>query len=141
MAAPTKMGRHAAALDPTMELLARGADLKAALIRRAGGAASVTEVAALLRVTRRAVNELRRQGRLIAVATERGDAYPRCQFDRDGVVPGLPDALAAMPIESPWMRLEWLLTPDDALGGRSPLDALRAGDGAPVLQLARGHGA
>jgi hypothetical protein len=139
MAERTKSGK-VAALDTKAERLAKGADIKAELMRRAGGALSPAEVGILLGITHEAVNEHRRQGRLIAVPTERGHVYPRCQFDRNGVVPGLPDALATMPIESPWMRLEWLLTPDDALGGRSPLDALRAGDREAVRQLARGYG-
>ena len=37
------------------------------------------------------------------------------------------------------MRLEWLLVPDDALEGISPLEALRAGRLEDVLDIARDH--
>jgi hypothetical protein len=30
-------------------------------------------------------------------------------------VEGIAEVLCEMPVRSPWMRLEWLLTPDDAL--------------------------
>nr|WP_244627338.1 Rv2175c family DNA-binding protein [Microvirga tunisiensis] len=35
------------------------------------------------------------------------------------------------------MRLEWLVTPDPALGGASPIEALRQGNVTEVIQLAR----
>jgi hypothetical protein len=128
-------------LDEKAELLARGAELKEELIRRAGGYLSASEVSKLLGISRQAVDKRRRSGKLIAVPIKGDNAYPRCQFDREGVILGLQEALSSMPIESPWMRLEWLLTPDDALSGRSPLDALKAGDRESVLRIARGHGA
>jgi hypothetical protein len=45
-----------------------------------------------------------------------------------------------MPIQDPWMRLEWLLTEDDALEGSSPLAALKSGALDEVIGLAAGHG-
>jgi hypothetical protein len=153
VSAPTNIGALARAvseeaaspavskLDEKAELLARGAELKEELMRRAGGYLSASEVSKLLGISRQAVDKRRRSGKLIAVQIKGDNAYPRCQFDREGVIPGLQEALASMPIKSPWMRLEWLLTPDDALSGRSPLDALKAGDRESVLRIARGHGA
>jgi hypothetical protein len=53
------------------------------------------------------------------------------------MVPGLSDALAVMPLRADWIRLEWLLVPDDALDGLSPLEALRAGRPEDVTDIAR----
>ena len=47
----------------------------------------------------------------------------------------------AMSIRSPWMRLEWLITPDPVLGGASPIEALRRGNVTEVIEVARSHGA
>jgi Rv2175c C-terminal domain of unknown function len=46
-----------------------------------------------------------------------------------------------MSIRSPWMRLEWLITPDPVLGGASPIEALRRGNITKVIEVARSHGA
>lgn len=54
---------------------------------------------------------------------------------------GIAEVLCEMPVRSPWMRLEWLLTPDDTLGGLSPLEALQEGRMAEVIEIARSHGA
>jgi hypothetical protein len=57
------------------------------------------------------------------------------------MVPGLSDALAVMPIRADWMRLEWLVVPDEALDGISPVGALRAGRIYEVIDIARAQGA
>jgi hypothetical protein len=44
-----------------------------------------------------------------------------------------------MPIRHDWVRLEWLLVPDEALEGISPLEALRAGRLEDVIDIARDH--
>lgn len=141
LADDTVIGRAVAELDPDAELIAAGAERKRDLLEKAGGSLGVTDVAALLRVSRQAVDKKRRAGKLIGILVGGDYRYPACQFTAEGIVRGLEDALSAMPIESPWMRLEWLVTPDAALGGRGPLQALGAGDRDDVIDLARGHGA
>jgi hypothetical protein len=47
--------------------------------------------------------------------------------------------LAVMPIRHDWIRLEWLLVPDDALEGISPLEALRTGRLEDVIDIAWDH--
>ena len=67
--------------------------------------------------------------------------YPACQFTRDGqVVAGFPEVLRAFRIENPYTRLAVLITPSPALGGRTPLDALAAGDRTGAVQAARAYG-
>mgnify|MGYP000987965847 FL=1 len=130
-----------AELDPTAALLAEGARAKQEVLERAGGVFGVNDVARILRISRQAVDKRRRAGRLLAVRQGQGYAYPVAQFVESGIVPGLERALAAMPIEDPWMRLEWLVTEDDALDGASPLMALKAGRADDVIVSAAGHGA
>jgi len=129
-----------AQLDPEAALLAEGATLKSELLERAGGALGVGQAASLLRVSRQAVDKRRRAGKLIAVPAGEDYVFPACQFTDQGIVAGLDKALGVMPIQDPWMRLEWLLTEDDALEGRSPLAALKSGSVGDVVELAAGHG-
>lgn len=130
-----------AELDPTAALLAEGAKVKQELLDRAGGGLGVNDVAAILGISRQAVDKRRRAHRLIAVPHGQDYAYPAAQFDGDGLVPGLDRALRAMPIQDPWMRLEWLITEDENLDGVTPRDALRAGRAGDVIANAVGHGA
>ncbi|ALG75746.1 hypothetical protein VY88_33220 [Azospirillum thiophilum] len=59
--------------------------------------------------------------------------------------PVLAQALAVMPIQSPHMRCQWLVTPDTVIDGDlSPLEAADRHDLAldeVIVDLARGHGA
>lgn len=108
---------------------------------RAGGALGVADVAGILGISRQAVDERRRAHRLIAVPQGQVYVYPAAQFGTNGLVPGLDQALEVMPVQDPWMRLEWLLTADDALGGMSPLEVLQSGHAAEAIANAAGHGA
>jgi len=54
--------------------------------------------------------------------------YPAFQFTEDGTLPGLARVLQAFQVEGPWTRLSVLLSPADAVDGRTPLGALRDGD-------------
>jgi hypothetical protein len=129
-----------AELDPEAELLAEGALLKAELLERAGGTLGVGQVADILRISRQAVDKRRKAGKLIAVSFGADFAYPACQFTADGILTGIDRALEAMAVSDAWMRLEWLLTEDEALGGLSPLEALKAGSVEAVIDLAAGQG-
>ncbi len=65
--------------------------------------------------------------------------FPRWQFDAmqdKGVVAGLGEARRALDIPS-FSAVLWFRKPAPALGGRSPIDALRDGDVAEVVSLAR----
>ncbi len=127
-------------LDPAARLLAEGAQYKTELLTRAGGSIGVGEVAELLGISRQGVDKQRKAGKLIALPAGSDLRYPSCQFTRRGLVAGLQQVLKALPIQDGWMRLEWLLTADDALRGQTPLQALQAGQDAAVMDLAAGHG-
>ncbi|QRM30362.1 Rv2175c family DNA-binding protein [Microvirga sp. VF16] len=117
----------------------RTEDIKADLLRKAGGALSAPDAARMLGMDVVTLQELAAEGAVIALPLPGGTAYPACQLEIGGMVSGLSDALRSMPIRSPWMRLEWLLTVDPALSGASPIEALQRGRVTEVIQLARSH--
>lgn len=122
-------------LEPLAGAIARGAEIRAELAEAAGGMLSADEAGKALGLSRQAVDKRRTTGRLLAVRV-RGDwHYPAAQFHDGEVLPGIDAAIAAMPEASPWSVLDFLLAPEDALDGRAPLAALRAGDLAPVRRL------
>ncbi|UVF20469.1 hypothetical protein HPT29_004825 [Microvirga terrae] len=119
----------------------RTEDIKADLLRKAGGTLTAPEAARMLGTDVVTLQELAAEEAIIALPLPGGTAYPACQLEISGMVTGLSEALRSMPIRSPWMRLEWLLSGDPALGGAAPIEALRRGNVTEVIQLARLHGA
>lgn len=113
-----------------------------ALLVRAGGCLTTTEVAQRLNVPEQEVDELRTAGRLLAVPDPDGAgwAYPACQFEGPRVVPGLPEVLADFAVRSPWTRLYVLIGEDPALDGRTPFEALKNGDLDIVREIVSGYG-
>lgn len=135
------LGQDVSALDPWAEELAEGALLKQELLRDAGGAFSSGEVGQLLGISRQAVDQRARRSKLLAVPQGNGERlYPACQFDENGTVAGLERLLGAFQVEAPWMRLSVLLDEEPALGGRTPIRALREGDIDAAIRLVRGFG-
>jgi hypothetical protein len=114
---------------------------KTELVEMAGGLYTLPQVAALLSISEEEVENCHKAGLLIAVRSGGIYGYPACQFTSDGIVDGLADILEAMPMRADWMRLEWLLVPDDALEGPSPLEALKEGHIDEVIDVARAQGA
>jgi hypothetical protein len=113
--------------------------------RLLAGALGVAEVAELLGVGRQTPHDRARAGTLLAVKENGRLVFPDWQFDPegpDGVIAGLPDVLRAMadrPI-SALGRVRWFVTPKSLMGGRTPLDALRAGDADEVAREAEAIG-
>ena len=127
--------------DPLSGARARGMALKRDLLERAGGALTAEEVAAVLGVSSNAVHVRRQRGTLLAVRDGAdGLLYPACQFGNGGSLPGLDLVLAAFTVEGEWTRLSVLLIPAPALGGATPLDALRRGDTAGAVEAVSSYG-
>lgn len=134
--------------DPLAGARLRGIEEQMRLLDEAGGALGATEAGEILGgISRQAVDARRKKGRLLAVATGRhGWRYPRCQFapegTRDKVVRGLDKVLAAIEDDlGGWMRLAFLLSPEERLGGRRPLDLLKeSGEVDAVERAARLYG-
>jgi hypothetical protein len=76
----------------------------------------------------------------LAVPDGRSLRFPRWQFDahtEDGLVPGLRRVLAVMDA-TPFRKAVWLITSNDRLGGRTPIEVLRDGKTDRVLEEAKG---
>jgi hypothetical protein len=138
LAAPTDVGTLARALsssavvgpavgelEPLAVLIAKSAEDKQVLIRQAGGLLSTNEVASLLGLTRQAVYLQRRARKLLAVPHGGEEQFPAVQFADGQPLPGLARVLAAVRLEGPWGTLDFLLAPDDALEGLTPIEVLR----------------
>jgi hypothetical protein len=121
------VGSAVAELEPLAPLIARNAEHRLALLDAAGGALTASEVGALLAITRQAVDKRRRAAGLLGLRYGSDWRYPRCQFDEPNhaVIAGLPALLKAMSRMGPWALLDFLLAPDETLGGQSPLETLR----------------
>lgn len=92
-----------------------------------------------LNVTRQTVAARAARRGLLRVTTAEGKHfYPTWQFRGSQVLPGLSDVLHLFPEEAVdgWTVAGWLRTPDADLG-EPPLDALRRGATARVLEVAR----
>jgi hypothetical protein len=124
------MAASVVAVDPLAEAKARAIQAEAELLEAAGGTLTADDVAQLLGITRQAVERRRDRGTVLALRASGGMfVYPVCQFQDGQLLAGIDRFLAAFPEgTSPWSILNVLVGPSDALDGRTPLEALRAGD-------------
>lgn len=79
---------------------------------------------------------------LLAIREQGQWRFPLWQFDADGpdgVIAGLPEVLAALPVAD-LSKARWLQRPQPLLDGQTPLQALRAGQLVRVLAEARAVG-
>jgi hypothetical protein len=126
-------------LDPLVPALARNVEHRQRLLKLAGGVVSAEEAGRILGITRQAVDKRRRSNAILAVREGSDWRYPACQFGEGEVIFGIADVLRGFASSGPWVTLDFLLAPDTALGGRSPLEMLRSGDFEPVFRLVRAN--
>lgn len=123
--------------DPLAPARLRGLAVKRRLLDMEGGAISSQQIAALLGISRQAVDKRRRRGTLIGLDLgRRGYVYPVWQVD----LPGLPEVLATLEELSPWAQAGFFLAPNAWLADRTPLAALRTGEMDAVRSAARLYG-
>ena len=140
------LGTAVAALEPLAPLIARNAEHRLDLLGEVGGTLSAEEVGNLLGITRQAVDKRRRTNGLLAFRRSGDWRYPRCQFDEEAheVLDGIAKVVHAFAGSGPWVTLDFLLAPDDALDGQSPIGALRTKgwteDLGRVLRIESGDG-
>jgi hypothetical protein len=106
------------------------------------GSLTAPKVAAVLGVSRQTPHDRAKSGTLLAVQDRGVLLFPSWQFDPEGpngVVPGLPEVLQALHV-SPISKASWLVRPNEYLGERTPLDALKAGERELVTALAESVG-
>lgn len=107
------------------------------------GALSAPEVADLLGTSRQTPHDRTKAGTLLGVLDRGALRFPAWQFDpegEDGVVPGLPEVLRALRL-SPFGKASWLSRPNPYLDGRTPAEAIKAGEAVEVRRLALSVGA
>lgn len=121
---------------------AKLAERQRSLLQRAGGGLRVEEVARLLKLSEREVEQRRAAQSLLAVRDSDSGTwiYPACQFKGGRAVPGLAQVLAGFTMQNPWTQLYVLISEDPALDGRTPVQALAEGETDAVLSIARGYG-
>lgn len=140
-AAAETVEADAYALSPKAKALLRGREIAASDLKAAQGAFDLQQVTDLLKITRQAVDKKVKEGSLLAVPGPSGQRrYPAAQFGADGVAPGLKEVLRALPTESAWGRLNFLVNPHDYLNGRQPIEALHRGEVGRVIEAAKGLG-
>lgn len=115
----------------------------AELLHASGGAVSVHEGAVRLGRDVTEVMGMLQRGEILAVDLFGAVLLPQLQFTAEGgqlaVLPGIPGVVAAaieMAAEG-WHVLEWLVAPSEALGGRTPIEALQAGQAEAVEAAAK----
>jgi hypothetical protein len=119
----------------------RLAAAKQGLLLHAGGGLAPEEVAQILGVSVAEIDERRRMGILLGMPVKGGvHVYPACQFPDGGSLPGMDRVLRAFRVRNPWTVLSVLVGSSPALGGRSPIEALRSGEVEAVVNFARGVG-
>ncbi|MGC4108396.1 MAG: hypothetical protein QM753_18905 [Thermomicrobiales bacterium] len=127
--------------DPLAPARLRGLRSREALLAAEGGTLSAQDVGGLLGITRQAVDNRRKRGKLVAVELgRRGYAYPAWQFHSGRVAPGLDRVLAAFPEPGAWAFVAFMLNGNARLDGARPLDALRDGQIDRVLHAASIYG-
>jgi hypothetical protein len=142
----TVIGSAITELEPLAPLIARNAEHRLELLEASGGTLTAGEAGAFLGISRQAVDKRRRAAGLLGLRQGGDWHYPRCQFvePEHEVIAGLPKLLEAFSKASPWVTLDFLLAPDETLGGRTPLEALReegwSGAMDRLVRIERGDG-
>ena len=122
--------------------LLRGRVAREELKLEEGGSISSSEAAVRLGISKTAVLKRYHLGQILGWKEARQGAVrmPVWQFTEDNVLRGLPEALSVLN-EAPWMddwgRILFFLKARRSLGRKRPLDLLREGDSARVVELAK----
>ena len=117
------------------DALARAFEYQNNLLKDAIGTSEVLRL--LGYAGRQSVHDRVQAQTLLAVKDKGVLRFPLWQFDPqgpDGVVDGLPDVLRSLSV-SDFAKLSWLVRPNPFLGGVKPIEALKEGRKAEVLQL------
>ena len=130
-------GKNAAALAQAFD---RAEERKVNLLKRAD-MLNGEQLAAELGLSRATVDNRRQEGKLLALefGTKRGFRFPQWQRDlveeRD-VRTSFEAVLNRLAPVEPWSRYRFFVQSSPELDGRTPVEALRAGEGEAVLHAA-----
>lgn len=132
--------------NPLKKAKLKGIQKKKDLLEAEGGCLNTQEAVTVLGITRAAVHKRITQGKKDALlgilAGKHGFYIPAWQFSDNGMLDGVSEVLQALRENEidPWGQLIFFLTPDMRLAGARPLDELRAGNKALVLEAAQSYG-
>lgn len=118
--------------------LLRGFAIRRRVLEGALTSGEVTEM--LGSASRQTARDRAAAGTLLAIKEAGRTVFPIWQFDPegpDGVVEGLPEVARELGPGTQLARILWFMEPKRALGGRTPIEALRARDIDDVLAEAR----
>ena len=107
------------------------------------GALTTAQTAELLGTKRQTPHDRLKSGTLLALEDNGRWLFPYWQFDANGakgIIEGLPETLHALNI-SAFAKANWLTLPNPYLEGRTPIQALKAGDVRRVVDIAQAVGA
>jgi len=130
-------------LDPLLAAKARGAKVRLELQEEAGGFLTTEDLTRLLDVTEAAISKQADAGKLLVIKKGRANLFPRVQFNKQGEpIQGLKEVLPPLKKSGAdgWGQLLFLLNSNDRLDQRRPIDVLREGDVASVVDAARSYG-
>ena len=96
------------------------------------------EVCALLGVSRETIRKKVDRKQLLALPKGGDRVFPAFQFKDGDVLPGLAEVLAALPADSPFVALSFLLSKSPDFSGKPAYELLQCGDWEPVVAEARG---
>jgi hypothetical protein len=129
------------AQDPIVASKLRGFELRQEMLKKSGGVLSSGRVAALLNVSRQAIDKRRAANQLLALAQgRRGYGYPIFQFEDGKTLDGLEEVLKNLSALDPWMQLRFFTSPHERLDNATPIEALRSGKVNDVVRAASGYG-
>ena len=126
--------------DARARALLRGIKVVEQDLKASGGAFTLEQVKELMHgISRQAVSNRVIGGTLLAVRGPNNRAtYPVVQFMPDGQpVEGLKEVRDALATANTWTVLNFLVNPEPKLGGRKPIDLLKAGGIDEVVEAAR----
>ena len=69
-----------------------------------------------------------------------GYRYPVWQLTESGVLPGLDKVLVVLASHDEWMQTAFFVSANPRLGGRTPIEMLKAGELESVLDAAEAYG-
>jgi hypothetical protein len=127
-------------VDPRLAAaLARGRRLRAQMARAEGGAMSCRETARFLKMPESAVLKRWREHRLVGWRRGKGVFFPRWQFTDRRLLAGIEDILQTFASDDHWRIMGYFLCTRLSLNKRRPLDLIRAGEVAAIVNHAKAY--
>jgi hypothetical protein len=127
--------------DPALKnAIVAAAEFKRRLLAAAGGALTAGQVREVLgHKSLQAVYKAVKERRLLMVEDNGQQLFPAFQFHEGVVLPAIPRVLGAAPNTDGWRILQFLVSGDQGLGSRRPMDLIKgdAENADRVIRFAR----